>query len=175
MKRGKKEHLILDGYNVIHAWPELAILCEPLEHARDRLVDIMAEYGAFEHFDITIVFDAPFVPGKEVRQNVSKHLNVVFTDEGETADSYIEKLTYHLVRQEKEVYVVTSDRVEQSMILGAGAYRIPSRELRKSVKKAKKRMQEEYIAPQNKIMRRELGGRIQEEIARKLDELRRKH
>lgn len=174
MKRGKKEHLILDGYNVIHAWPELKALCNPLEHARDRLIDIMAEYGAFEHFDVTIVFDAPLVPGKESHRNVTEHLNVVFTEEGETADSYIEKLVYQLVRQDIEVHVVTSDSAEQNVILGAGAYRIPSGELRRNVRKAKKRMQEEYIAPRNQMVRRELGGRIHDEVARKLDELRRR-
>lgn len=175
MKKKRRSHFLIDAYNVIHDWPELIALHDNLEYARDQLIDILAEYGAFEHYKITIVFDALFTDRQESCERIYEHLDVVYTEEGETADSYIEKLAYYLVRQDEEVYVVTSDYAEQSVILGAGAYRISSRELRKDIKKTKKKIAEDYTAhnPIN-VKRRELGSRIKDDIARKLDELRKR-
>ncbi|MGL5512691.1 MAG: NYN domain-containing protein, partial [Sporomusa sp.] len=59
--------LIVDGYNVINAWPELIEAKDNLEYARDKLVDILSEYGAYKGFKmIIIVFDAHMVAGKGV-------------------------------------------------------------------------------------------------------------
>lgn len=173
MKRQKREHFIIDGYNVINAWPELMAMRDNLAYARDRLIHILAEYGAYEGYDVTIVFDALFTEKEQTYEKINDHLYLIYTDEGETADSYIEKLAYTLVREGREVHVVTSDGAEQSLILGAGAYRMPSLELLKAVRKAKKIIREEYtgeyVLPMN---RRELGGRIDGETAAKLDKLR---
>ena len=60
MKR-RRECFLIDGYNVIHAWPELSRLAAiELAQARDQLVHLLTEYGAFEQYDVTIVFDALF-------------------------------------------------------------------------------------------------------------------
>lgn len=174
MKLRKREYFIIDGYNVINAWPELITLRENLDHARDRLIAIMAEYGAYEQYDVTIVFDALFTSSQQSYEQISPHLEVVFTGEGETADRYIEKLAYDLVRTGKEVYVVTSDWAEQMTILGAGAYRMSSRELLKAIKKAKKKISDEYTQHSIAMSRRELGCRINDDIAKKMDELRKR-
>lgn len=170
----KKEQFIIDGYNVINAWPDLMALRDNLELARDRLIAVMMEYGAFHHYDIIIVFDALFTPQRESLDRLGDYLTVIFTAEGETADSCIEKLAYQLVREGREVYVVTSDWAEQSTILGAGAYRVSSRELYKCVQKARQRIKEEYTHSIKKLRRRELGNRIGHEAAQKLDELRKR-
>ena len=41
-----KEFLLVDGYNIIHAWSELRELVEDvsLESARQRLMDILSNY-----------------------------------------------------------------------------------------------------------------------------------
>ena len=171
MQKKQKEYLIIDAYNVINNWPELIEIRDNLEYAREKLVDLMLEYGAYKGYQVFVVFDAPYTTEKENVQKVSSFLTVVFTEEDETADSYIEKLAYASVRIEKKVYVVTSDWVEQMVILGAGAYRISSRELRKEVKKAKKAIDEEYSI-KNKINRNELGGIISRDVANKLEAIR---
>ncbi|MBA1394237.1 NYN domain-containing protein, partial [Lactobacillus sp. XV13L] len=45
----KKQILIVDGYNVIGTWPQLDRLKKQdrLEEARDRLLDILANYRKF--------------------------------------------------------------------------------------------------------------------------------
>lgn len=170
----KKQHYIVDGYNVINAWPELSALKDPLDDARERLIAILQEYGAYLRYEITIVFDAFFTPSRASLERVGADLQVVFTGEGETADSYIEKLAYELAGQGREVYVVTSDWAEQTVILGAGAYRVSAREFLRAVKKTKKKMAEKYIAQPALTARRELGGRISENIAKRLEELRKR-
>lgn len=102
---------------------------------------MLAEYGAYEKYDMTVVFDALFTADDERVEQVNKHLEVVYTGKGETADSYIERLAYDSVRMGREVHVVTSDGAEQAVILGAGAYRHPSGEFHRMVKRAKKRNQ----------------------------------
>ena len=61
----KREYYIVDGYNVINSWPELIRLRAELSEARDQLVHQLAEYGAYEKYDITIVFDAMFTDDEE--------------------------------------------------------------------------------------------------------------
>ena len=168
-----REHYIIDGYNVIHAWPELSALMGDLSEARDRLIHIMAEYGAYESYDITIVFDALYTTDEAHEEKRGPHLTILFTAAGETADTCIERLAYELVRSRREVHVVTSDGAEQSVILGAGAYRLPSGELRKRVRRVKEKLRREYInAPVSPLARNEVSSRIDKEVAEKLDRLR---
>ena len=171
----KREHFIIDGYNVIHALPELASLAGDLAEARDRLLHLLMEYGAYEKYDMTVVFDALFASGEEHREHVTPHFEVIYTGEGVTADSCIERLAYESVRTSREVHVVTSDGAEQSAILGAGAYRISSAELWRRVKKTKKKIADEYLGEVTlPLSRNEVGSRIDSRTAAKLDALRKR-
>ena len=84
----KKQLLIVDGYNMIGAWPELILLKkqDQMEDARDALLNRLSNYAKFEGIEIIVVFDAQFVPGITTRFT-KYQLEVVFTEEGETADS----------------------------------------------------------------------------------------
>lgn len=144
-----------------------------LSEARDKLVHMLAEYGAYEKYDMTVVFDALFTADDERVEQVNKHLEVVYTGKGETADSYIERLAYDSVRMGREVHVVTSDGAEQAVILGAGAYRHPSGEFHRMVKRAKKEIKDKYLGKVVlPISRNEIGSRIDAETLAKLDALR---
>ena len=167
MRKKPREHYIVDGYNVINLWPELTALRNDLSEARDKLVHMLAEYGAYEKYDMTVVFDALFTADDERVEQVNKHLEVVYTGKGETADSYIERLAYD------SVHVVTSDGAEQAVILGAGAYRHPSGEFHRMVKRAKKEIKDKYLGKVVlPISRNEIGSRIDAETLAKLDALR---
>jgi predicted RNA-binding protein with PIN domain len=166
--------LLVDGYNVIHAWPELSACKDNLEDARDKLIDIMASYGAFQNLEVTVIFDANGVKGSAVFEHFIGKVSVIYTREGETADSHIEKMAYDMVRQRKQVYVVTSDWVEQLVILGAGAYRISARELLQDVKKVNKLIKEGYSESELTYKRHELENRLNSDVVKRLDELRRR-
>ena len=174
-RQRKSEYYLVDGYNVINAWPELMRLRCNLNEARDVLVHILTEYGAFENYEMTVVFDAFFTEEEEHELQISDRMKVIYTGAGETADSCIERLAYTAVRAGREVYVVTSDGAEQSVILGAGAYRMTSPELRRSVKKAKKLMKAEYMNPHSRPLGRiEVHERLDYDTRARLEELRRR-
>lgn len=167
------ELLIVDGYNVINAWPELIAIRDNLEYARDKLVDILSEYGAYKRFRTIIVFDAHMTTEKSSSQSQTGALAVIYTKEGETADSYIEKMVYDLVCHKKRIYVVTSDRAEQMFILGAGAYRISARELKNDVAAVKKEIAASLSTKVLARDRHELGSRLEEDIMKRLNAMRR--
>ena len=165
-------HYLVDGYNLMHAWEELR--GEELYIARDRLTNWLIEYGGYEKYDITLVFDAAFTDDEEKVEDHNEHFKVIYTASGESADKVIERLTYDLIRRKREVHVVSSDAVIETVILGAGAYRHPSREFCRAVKRAKKQLRQEYLGNVKLPLKRaEVGDRIDESVFAKLEELRR--
>lgn len=173
MRKKQREHYIIDGYNIINYWPDLQKLREDLSAARDRLIHIASEYGAYEKYDITIVFDAAYTDGIANFEKVNPHLEVVYTSKGETADSYIERLAYNSVRDGREVHVVTSDRAEQTVILGSGAYRHPAMEFYRMVQSAKKHLSNDFLGKVVlPLSRNEVSANLDSETLSKLDKLR---
>lgn len=169
-----REWLIVDGYNVINNWNDFKkIRSENLEHARDLLREKIAEYVAFKGYLGLVVFDAQEVQGSSEEENYGA-VTVIYTDEGETADSWIERKTYELNRNGDKVFVVTSDYAEQINILGSGAYRISTREFREEYKRAKKQIEEKVHASAGSLGRNELGGRLHEHVRAHFEKLRRR-
>lgn len=167
--------LIVDGYNVIYDWPVLNRLKdESLHHARDRLAEMLASYGAFTENEVLIVYDAHHSPGVHAVEEDHGGVTVVYTGEAQTADSYIERLAYSLVRQGKTVYVVTSDWAEQLAILGAGAYRISAGELYRDIETNAKVQQKKYAENPLTRQRNEVATRVDGKVMKKLDEMRRR-
>ena len=127
------EYLILDGYNVIFAWDELARTAEgDLALARDILTRIVCNYTAFKKCEATVVFDAYKRKGGEGSEEQCGNVKVVYTKEAETADAYIEKTSKALV-DKHTVRVVTSDLEQQYVVLGNGALRVSAKEFRREV------------------------------------------
>lgn len=165
--------LLVDGYNVINSWKDFEQLKKiDLEHARDRLVDVLSNYAAFKGCFVTVVFDAYVATGVASISERSG-VEVVFTAEGETADSYIEKIAYNLVRQGKKVFVVTGDYLEQLMALGVGAYRLTAKELYKDCLQVKMSIAERVSGGRPLAGRHELAGRLDEQMMQMLERLRR--
>ena len=125
-----REYLVVDGYNIIFAWPEFEKLRKTgMNHARARLVDILVNYAAMSGDHVVLVFDAHLVKKNvEHVEAAGESLEIIYTMEGETADAAIERLVGELLEQGR-VHVATSDWAEQSMIFGRGAYRITPGEL----------------------------------------------
>ena len=102
-----REWLIVDGYNVINSWTDFAKLRKDnLEHARDLLREKILEYAVFKGYIGLLVFDAQEVQGSAEEENYGA-VTVIYTDEGETADSWIERKTYELNKNGDKVFVVT--------------------------------------------------------------------
>lgn len=56
-KREVKEHyLLVDGYNIIHAWPEVKELAEDnMDGARLKLMDVLCSYQAVRQCEVIVV------------------------------------------------------------------------------------------------------------------------
>ena len=130
------EYLLVDGYNIIFAWEDLARLArQDVAAARAALTEILENYQAFRKCVVILVFDAYKVKGNPGSVEQKNGLYVVYTKEAETADAYIEKTSYDL-RKEHRVRVATSDGLEQVIILGHGALRVSARTFRLEVDQA---------------------------------------
>lgn len=134
MKRriGPERILIVDGYNVLNARRHIEG-ASALADARDALIGKLQDYAGFSGQKIIVVFDA--WQGDRMMRSVEDHgsVQVVFTQKGETADHYIERLcddyADRIEYRQAEVRVATSDALEQTIVLGRGATRLSSREL----------------------------------------------
>ncbi len=127
------EYIILDGYNVIFAMDELRKAAgSDLALARDILTRIMCNYTSFRKCHAVIVFDAYKQKGGSGSTEKCGNTTVVYTKELQTADAYIEKLTYELA-PDNLVRVVTSDLEEQYIVLGNGALRVSAKEFRAEI------------------------------------------
>ncbi|MED4600379.1 NYN domain-containing protein [Paenibacillus validus] len=167
-----QEILIVDGYNIIGAWPELQKLKEiRLEEARDRLIQIMAEYQSYSGMKVILVFDAYFVPGLGGKYTQSK-LPIYFTKEKETADELIERLVVTHIGRRKQIYVATSDMTEQHVIFGKGAYRVPASELLVKVRLARQEIRRK-IKDEAETKRNTFDSRLSDEQRKRLEDWRR--
>lgn len=164
--------LLVDGYNVLYSvYQELLM---EIGHAREKFAADLAEYAAYEGLKAILVFDAYSAVGRVAQSEmIAENIEIIYTSEGETADSFIEKMAYNLVRQGERVFVVTSDRMEQTVVLGTGAYRITARELGLRVRQTKQKLSTATQAVTHRD-RRELASHLNEDVAARLDKLRRK-
>jgi len=168
-----REYLIVDGYNVINNWREFARIREAdLEHSREQLLHRVSEYAAFLGQHAVIVFDAMEVKGAAETENIFG-VDVVFTAENETADTWIERYTYEIGRGADKVYVVTSDYAEQNVTLGFGAVRVSAREFRENYLRVKKLIAEKASKLPRGLGRLEIGGRVDGSVLQNLEDLRR--
>ena len=125
-KEAKESCILVDGYNVIHAWPELMELMQVnVGSARDRLIREMSNYQGYVGGVLILVFDAYKVKGNPGSVEKTDNIYVVYTKEAETADQYIEK-TVHDMASKYKITVATSDGLEQMIIWGDGALRMSS-------------------------------------------------
>jgi predicted RNA-binding protein with PIN domain len=143
-KETKEEFLLVDGYNIIYAWPELNELADDnMDGARMKLLEALSNYQGIRKSHIIVVFDAYRVQG-HVEEVIQYHnIHMVYTREAQTADQYIEKFAYD--NQKKyNITVATSDGLQQIIIRGAGSSLISARELKAEIESANERIKQEF-------------------------------
>lgn len=124
--------LLVDGYNIIHAWPQLRYLVDhvSLDAARDKLIEIMGDYKGSSGERIVVVFDAYHTKRIGYTREQMFGVEVVYTRRGETADHYIERMISSLdPKSVGLVRVATSDSTEQTVVMGRGGIRVSAHEL----------------------------------------------
>jgi predicted RNA-binding protein with PIN domain len=140
----KQQYLIVDGYNIIFAWDDLAELAKnDLDAARRRLMDDLSSYAGFKKSRVVVVFDGYKRKGNIGEKFTFHNIQVVYTAEGETGDAYIEALVAE-IGTNFNLRVATSDGLVQLASIRSGVLRVSARELLAEVEAAKKEMRKHY-------------------------------
>lgn len=165
--------IFVDGYNVVNSWPNLKFRKDfSFEAARQKLIDLLHNYAVYKSCKIILVFDAHKVPGSiEKKEKMNQNVSIVFTKDGETADSYIEKQV-NLAGRRCEITVVSSDNLVQQTTFQRGAVRMSSIEFYNEInlmeKSIKKNTEKNTLNKKNAIM-----DNIPDNILEKLEKIRR--
>lgn len=166
--------IFVDGYNVINHWPDLNKIKDySYESARVKLIERLQNYSSYMGCKTFLVFDAHKVEGSIEKKEKSGEVTVVFTKDGETADSFIERYVNNIGRK-TEVIVVTSDSLEQQVTFQRGAIRMSSIEFYYEMKEIEGKISKktEVYEVKNKNL---LEDNINDNILEKLEKIRRSH
>src|SRR6185369_4452209 len=113
--------ILVDGYSLLHAWPELAA-GKPRHSAaaREQLINQLTQYRDACGTPITVVFD-----GATTAQGFSPfpstpEMEIIYSRAGQTADQLIERVA-HRLSSYGEVLVVTDDLAERDTVMSGGA------------------------------------------------------
>jgi len=100
--------IIVDGYNLIRQWPELAMLDRAdLQSGREALLRELQSYRRAKSHKITVVFDGRERGGFSEGTESAGGIGVRYSKRGETADSVIARL---VTEGGEGTVVVSSDR-----------------------------------------------------------------
>lgn len=131
----KEKYMLVDGYNVIHAWKELdSLAAKSLDAAVASLNDVLSNYQAIKGIRMIVVYDAYKVVGHSTEEKNYNNITIVYTKEAQTADQYIERYA-HENSKKFDITVVTSDGLEQIIVTGEGCGLLSSREFEEEVKR----------------------------------------
>lgn len=152
----RQEYLLVDGYNIIFAWEELAALArQNIDSARLALLDILSDYQGYRGTELIVVFDAYRVQGHPEESIDWLNLHLVYTKTAQTADNYIEKFAQAHARKDR-VIVATSDGMEQIIVRSAGSELLSATELREDILRLQDQGETQYMtrseAPKNRPM-----------------------
>jgi len=111
--------IIVDGYNLIRQWPELAMLDrEDLRSGRDALLSELREYQRARRHRITVVFDGRERGSRAGGSEQAGGIGVRYSRQGQTADDLIAQL---VAQGAEATVVVSSDREVQAAAQRHGA------------------------------------------------------
>ena len=113
-----KKFLLIDGHSVIFHWPELRRLhSRNPAKCRTLLSANLSMFHDTSDWLVTLVFDGKM--GSNQAAEPGK-MAVIYSMEGQTADSIIERLVGQ-VADASQVYVVTADNAERVTVEAMGA------------------------------------------------------
>ncbi len=114
------EHILVDGYSILHQWPEFRpLLRKSLAAARQALIHLMTQFQDCRGGKITVVFDGRSIPrgGDGIRTQVQ----IIYSKDGQTADAVIERLVGQSAHPQ-QFLVATDDYAEQNLVESCGAH-----------------------------------------------------
>jgi len=121
MSGQQRGHLLVDGYNTIHACADLhAIFCREAEAARNQLIEQVRLIHDVDGLCVSLVFDGD---GRKIAVETPGNqstFKVIFSSRSLTADGVIEQFVLNDNHPEHCV-VITNDNMIRSSVRSAGA------------------------------------------------------
>lgn len=116
--------LLVDGYNVLHAWGKTApcMVSGDLEQAREILVEELGIYSSTNGMRVVVAFDAMHgrSGGTHTEYVTAMGVTVAYCGECE-ADSFIEdQVSVYLEKRHPKVIVATSDQAHKAVVDSKG-------------------------------------------------------
>ena len=113
--------ILVDGYSLLHSWPELAPgKARHSAAARDELIHVLTLYRDATHTPISIFFDgsSPKLGGPSTTPS-TPDVEILFSRAGQTADQMIERAAVRF-QPYGEVLAVTDDSAERETVINLG-------------------------------------------------------
>jgi uncharacterized protein len=112
--------ILIDGYSLLHSWPEIAPGKPRYSAAaRDELVHQLTLYRDAVGTPITIVFDGANPDIHLSTAESTPEVEILYSRAGQTADDIIERVA-HRMSSYGEVLAVTDDNAERDTVLSVG-------------------------------------------------------
>ena len=124
-------HIIIDGYNLIRQSNQLhEIDMQDIQLGREALIDMLAAYKKIKAHRITVVFDGIGSPALSRQRDRQKGVTMVFSQNGETADTVIKRMAR---KDGEKALVVSSDLDIRHTVEARGSAVISSRDFEKKL------------------------------------------
>ena len=119
------EHLLIDGYNLVHALPESreALSSSGIEAARQQLASMVRIIHDFEGIRTTIVFDGKGSDIEIERPSGQLTFSFLYSPAAMTADAVIEQLVQASPAPQR-ITVASGDNMVRQSTSAAGAFTI---------------------------------------------------
>ena len=126
----KLEYLIIDAYNIIHAWSDLKKLLVQgnIDAASSQLIDRVRVIHDVDKIRVTVVFDGQGNKPEIIRPAPELTFSLLYSPTGVSADSLIEQITLNSKHPER-ITVASEDSFIRQTILSVGAKSIASDQL----------------------------------------------
>lgn len=102
-------HYYIDGYNLLFRSHSGNVDANDFRSCRESLIDILNAKIAGLKLHVTVVFDSQYIPGEGSRSHF-KHLEILYTPSGMTADDFILRELQFCPAPERKI-VITSDKL----------------------------------------------------------------
>lgn len=116
--------ILIDGFSLLHGWPELASRRERhTSGARTELVRVLTTYQDSVQTPVTVIFDGSTTGSRSRKPEIDPgaSIEVLYARRDQTADQLIERAAVRL-REYGEVLVVTNDSAEHETVTASGAH-----------------------------------------------------
>ena len=111
--------ILVDGYSLLHNWPELA-RGKPRHSAaaREELIHILTQYRDATRTPITIFFDGGGAPAGTPKNESTRTVEVLFSKAGQTADDMIERAAHRF----QPGFIVGTDLLQAGLDAGPQSF-----------------------------------------------------